>query len=131
MGLKPSPYCSIQGALRAKRIVTDSFVGDRHDPRNAYQWDHVIENLPFSAQYKANFPKLRKVRRDGHLALEVVQYVDDLRIMAHSQDQAWLASSQMAKGLAWLGLQDASWKRQRASQQPGAWAGSTVDSKGN
>ena len=49
----------------------------------------------------------RKVRLDGALASEVIEYVNDLRMTAHLEDQAWLASSQMAKGLCWLGLQDA------------------------
>ena len=103
-------------------------MGDQHASSNAYQWDHVLENLPFTQAYKASLPQIRKVRRDGGLASEVVQYVDDLRIVAYSEEQAWLASSQIAKGLSWLGLQDAARKRRRASQRPGAWAGSIISS---
>ena len=128
MGLSPSPYASVQGALRAKGYITGRLMGDRHASSNAYQWDHVLENLPFTQAYKASLPRIRKVRRDGGLASEVVQYVDDLRIVAHSEEQAWLASSQIAKGLAWLGLQDAARKKRRASQRPGAWAGSVISS---
>ena len=36
----------------------------------------------------------------------------------------------MAKGLAFLGLQDAARKRRMLSQTPGAWAGATVSSDG-
>lgn len=36
----------------------------------------------------------------------------------------------MAKGLCWLGLQDAAQKQQRANQQPGAWAGGVIASDG-
>ena len=122
MGLRPSPYASIQGGLRAKYIV----IGDRHDKENAYQWDHVVLNLPFAKNYIANLPRLKKIRVDGGLASEVVQYVDDLRIVASSAEQAWLASSQMAKGLCYLGLQDAARKRRRSSRRPGAWAGCIV-----
>ena len=128
MGLSPSPYASVQGALRAKGHITGRLMGDRHASSNAYQWDHVLENLPFTSAYKASLPQIRKVRRDGGLASEVVQYVDDLRIVAHSEEQAWLASSQIAKGLSWLGLQDAARKRRRGSQRPGAWAGSIISS---
>ena len=100
MGLSSSPYASIQGALRAKQIITTELMGDRHAEQNAYQWEHIIKNLPFSRDYVvASLLKLRKVRKDGDLASEVVQYVDDLRIVAHSKEQAWLASSQIAKGL--------------------------------
>ena len=44
---------------------------------------------------------------------------------------AWRASSQMAKGLCWYGLQDSARKKRRASQRPGAWAGSVVITDGN
>lgn len=108
MGLRPSPYASIQGGLCAKKkIVT----GKRNRKDNAYQWDKLLINLPFAETYLANLPKLRKVRRDGDLASEIVMYVDDNRIVAANPEQAWLASSQMAKGLCWLGLQDAAQKR--------------------
>jgi hypothetical protein len=52
-------------------------LGDRHAEQNAYQWEHIIENLPFSRDYVASLPKLRKVQKDGASASEVVQYVDD------------------------------------------------------
>ena len=39
-----------------------------------------------------------------------------------------MCSSKMAKGLAFLGLQDAARKRRMPSQIPGAWAGATVSS---
>ena len=70
------------------------------------------------------------MRLNGALASKVIQYVDDLRITAHSEAQAWLASSQMAKELCWLGLQDAARKKRRASQRPGAWAGSVIATDG-
>ena len=37
----------------------------------------------------------------------------------------------MAKGLCWLGLQDAARKKRRASQQPEAWAGSVIATDGD
>ena len=122
MGLTTSPYASCQAALRAKQIV----IGDRKDHDNAYQWEKLLLNLPFAEDYVATLPRIRKVRRDGGLASEVIQYVDDLRLVACSAEQAWLASSQVAKGLCWLGLQDAARKRRRCSQKPGAWAGCLI-----
>ena len=50
--------------------------------------------------------------------------------MAVSRALAWAASSCTAKGLAFLGLQDAACKQQESSQKPGAWAGAVVSSKG-
>ena len=124
MGLKSSPYNVVQGALRAKREV----MGDPGDEKNAFQWDHIIENLPCTAAYDASQPFIKKVRKDGLLASELAQYVDDCRIIAATKDLAWRSSSQVAKGLCWLGLQDAARKRRIGSQQPGPWAGSVVSS---
>ena len=58
--------------------------------------------------------------------MELIQYVDDARIVSCTAEQSWLASSQMAKGLCFLGLQDAARKRRRSSKRPGAWAGAIL-----
>ena len=44
---------------------------------------------------------------------------------------AWRSSSQIAKGLCWYGLQDATRKRRRASQRPRAWTRSVVITDGD
>ena len=44
MGLKPSPYVSIQGETCAKRIT----LSNCKDESNPFQWEKVMENLPFS-----------------------------------------------------------------------------------
>jgi len=67
-----------------------------------------------------------KVRKDGELASGVAQYIDNLRVMAATKDLAWKSSSRMAKGLSYLGLQDAACKRRDGSQKPGAWAGAVI-----
>ena len=69
MSLSPSPYASIQGALRAKQIITTELMGDRHTEQNAYHLEHIIENLPFSRDYVTSLPNLRKVRKDGALGV--------------------------------------------------------------
>ena len=53
MGLSPSPYASIQGALWAKQIITTELMGHCHEEQNAYEWEHILENLPFSRDYIA------------------------------------------------------------------------------
>lgn len=80
-------------------------------------------NLPFTEDYIASLRRFQKIQLDNRLASELVQYVDDARIVACSTEQAWLASSQIAKGLCFFGLQDTSRKRRRCSCCPGAWAG--------
>ena len=107
MGLKNSLYNIVQGALRAKREV----MGDPGDEKNAFQWDPIIENLPCTATYDALEPFIRKVRKDGLLASELAQHVDNCRIIAATKDLAWRSSSQVAKGLCWLGLQHAARKK--------------------
>jgi hypothetical protein len=100
MGLRGSPYGSVQGCLRAKR----HFMGDPKEVGNPFEWDHIELNLPCSKDYDATKPCLKKMRRDGDIASEVVQYVDNVRIIAVTRELAWLCSSKMAKGLCYLGL---------------------------
>ena len=127
MGLKSSPYNSVQGSLRAKRLV----MGNPKDENNPFAWHSVRLNLPGTEGYDPTMPWIVKLRKDGLVASDIAQYVDDVRIIAATEELAWLCSSKMAKGLAWLGLQDAARKRRMPSQRPGAWAGATVSSDGS
>jgi hypothetical protein len=78
MGLRGSPYASVQGCLRAKRHV----MGDPKEVGNLFKWDHFELNLPCSKGYDATKPWIMKMWADGDIALEVVQYVDTVRIIA-------------------------------------------------
>ena len=127
MGLRSSPYASVQGALRAKHIA----LGDPADENNPFQWDRVIENLPGTQEYDPSLPWIMKMRRDGKSASDIAQYVDDMRIIAATKELAWQCSSRTAKTLCHLGLQDAARKRRPQSQRPGAWAGATIASDGD
>ena len=127
MGLKTSPYNAVQGSQRAKRII----LGDPRDPLNPFHWATIKLNLPGTENYNPAEPWIQKMRADGLPAAEIVQYVDDVRIIAPTEELAWLCSSAMGKGLSFLGLQDAARKRRKPSQTPGAWAGATVSSKGD
>jgi hypothetical protein len=119
MGLKPSPYFAVQQNTRAKRHM----LGDPEDESNVFRWDRVIVNLPGSEWYDPSKPLIYKVRVDGTIAAEIVGYVDDNRVTSSTEEEAWLASSRVAKSAAWLGLQDAARKRRPPSQRPGPWAG--------
>ena len=122
MGLRPSPYNSVQGALRAKHFI----MGDPKEANNPFAWERIVLNLPGSKEYDPRLPWVMKVRKDGNLASGVAQYIDDLRTMASTKDLVWESSSRLAKGLSYLGLQDAARKRRDGSQKPGAWAGSVI-----
>jgi len=115
MGLKSSPYNLVQGSLRAKRLV----MGDPKDENNHFAWHSVRLNLPGTEGYDSTIPWIVKLRKDGLVASDIAQYVDDVRIIAATEELDWLCSSKMAKGLAWLGLQDAARKRRMPSQRLG------------
>lgn len=79
MGLRDSPYRSIQHMIRLKFVA----YGNKEDPDNPFQWDRVVYNLPGSTDYDSSKPWVMKLRRDGHLASEVYIYVDDGRATGH------------------------------------------------
>jgi hypothetical protein len=108
MGLRPSPYTSIQGSLRAKQMV----LGDHKDESNPYHWEWVQDNLLGDVDYDPMLPWIAKVRADGQVAAYVHIYVDDCQITALTQELEWLAASCMTKVCSWLGLQDVARKRQ-------------------
>lgn len=119
MGLKPSPYQAVAGALHFKRVL----LGDPSDETNVYQWSRVVVNIPGSVDYQVGKPWVYKERADGFMATDVCIYVDDGRSTAKDEETAWLASSKFGKTASWLGLQDAARKRMGPSQNPEPWFG--------
>ena len=95
MGVTSSPYIYTQGALQANQIIK----GDRHDSKNTFQWNRLEKNLLCLATYNATHPKVRKVRKDGLMSSDIVQYMDDTRTLAATKEFSWLAQSKMAKTL--------------------------------
>eukprot|EP00536_Pseudo-nitzschia_multiseries_P016276 jgi/Psemu1/45562/gm1.45562_g len=122
MGLKSSPYNSIQGSFQAKQIVLSC----PWDPKNPYTLDQVHLNLPGIGSYDPTEPWVSKVQVDKLHTAEMTQYVDDVQIMAPTEDLACKCSSKMAKGLCLLGLQVAAHQQRSSSRKPGAWAHATV-----
>jgi hypothetical protein len=115
MGLMGSPYGCYQGVIRAKRVVLAS----RKDGGNPFHWDTVVLNFLGDMGYDPTQPRIFKITKAGWMAADLVIYIDDCRETANSLKEAWLASSWVAKTLAWLGLQDAARKRRAPSQGPG------------
>ena len=74
-GAKPAPYGAVQMHVRALEIIQ----GDRHDPKNAFQWDHVAVNWPFERDYDPSLPRVMRIRKDGNIASNVPTYMDDGR----------------------------------------------------
>jgi hypothetical protein len=115
MGMKDSPYRSIQMMLRAK---VEAY-GDRKQHDNPFGWDRVVLNLPGNPQFDSSLPKVMKVRKDHHIASEIYVYVDDARVTAWCKEECWRATCQFSRTLTRLGIQDASRKRTEASMKPG------------
>ena len=83
MGLRDSPYCSLQWQARLKLEV----YGDCRALANPFHWDRVVFNQPGSKGYRADLPWVMKIRWDGELAAEVFVYVDDGIFIGKSDDQ--------------------------------------------
>ena len=122
MGLRDSPYRSLQWQVRLKLVV----YGDRKNLANPFHWDHVKLNLPGSPGYRADLPWVMKIRADGTIAAEIFVYVDDGRAIGHSAELAWRVARFYAAMCARLGVQDAARKRTSASRTPGPWAGTVT-----
>ena len=103
MGITLLSYNCDQEALRAKQIVK----GNQHDPKNLFRWNHIKENLGCSDIYNRLVHSLKKVWKDGDLALDIIQYIDDAQTIVLSEERSWLAQSKMVKRLSYLGLQNA------------------------
>lgn len=122
MGLRSSPYQCTQGGQWALEMA----LGDRMDEGNVFRWSYVQLNLPGSTNYDPSQPWVSLRRKDGSLAAFVVLFVDDLRVMAGTERDCWLACRQVSSTFNFLRVQDAARKRRSSSQQPGAWAGGVV-----
>ncbi len=122
MGFTFSPYQAVRGVLWAEEFI----LGDRYNFRNPFRFYIVQLNLPGMPGYDPSLPWVCKLRADGLLASELLIYVDDLRVIACSNMECWIACSWVASHINYLGLQDAPRKRREPSQEAGPWAGSVV-----
>eukprot|EP00536_Pseudo-nitzschia_multiseries_P004073 jgi/Psemu1/9200/gm1.9200_g len=93
MGLKSSPYHSVQGSLWAHRII----LGNPWDPKNSYTWDWMRLNLPGMESDDPTKAWISKLQSDGLHAADITQYVDDVHITDRTEDLAWNCSNKMAK----------------------------------
>ena len=126
MGMKDSPYRSIQLMLMMKKLA----YGKRTDQNNPYQWERVELNLPGSEDYDPTLPWVMKVRIDGHLACEIYVYVDDCRITGWSKLECWRAARRLSGILNFLGCQDAFRKRTEPVVEAGPWSGGVTSTAG-
>ena len=107
MGLTDSPYWYLQLLIHAKFIA----YGERNYPLKPFQWRHAKLNLPGEKSYTPQFPWEMKVISDEHIASEVFIYIDDGRIISHSEMICWKTAKRFCSICNSLGIQDASRKR--------------------
>ena len=124
MGFTSSPYNTVKVNLIAEEVIR----GDRHDEENAFQWHSIRLNLPGLIGYQNNDAWLSKRRKDGSMASDYVQFVDDQRLAAAGEKRMLEAGHTLSTREAYLGIQDALRKIRGAggTRYPGAWSGSVV-----
>jgi len=121
-GWQSSPYFALRMLARALEIV----MREPSDSTSAFQWDVVILNLPGMGAYDPARPRVIRLRKDGLTAADIVSFYDDVRVFGPTNPIAEQAVRQATSGVQYLGNQDATRKRQKVSQRPGAWAGSVT-----
>jgi hypothetical protein len=123
-GLQAIPIQFHKMYLIAEEIIQ----GDRDDPNNAFQWSHLLLNLPGTEHYKPSLAWVSKRRKDRSLASDFVCFVDDLWIMGQGQERVREAGNAISTRESWVGIQDALCKLScsEGTKTPGAWAGASV-----
>ena len=117
MGFKSSPYW----AAKFYYLAEEFFRGDESDSNNPLFWNNVKLNLLGNPDYNPAYPNVIKLNSlQNLLAGDIKAYVDDLRTMGHTMEQAWAIARQVAARLQYLGIQDAPRKRRVDN---GPWAG--------
>ena len=104
--------------------------GDRKDTTNPFHWDRVEFNLPGSRDYMSDLPWVMKIRKDGHLAANILVYMVDGRATRYCQDLAWKVEARVyGLGSSRWGIQDASRKQTSPMESLGPWAGTVTSTK--
>jgi hypothetical protein len=96
MGLKGSPYFSVQGGAWAHKWIK----GRMDDEDNVFRWTRVSLNLPGQVDYNPSKIWVREERTDGTLASDLVCYVDNERVAGPSLDDSWKATQRVSSGCA-------------------------------
>lgn len=112
MGIKASPY----GCVRMDQLRNEVARGDPRSPHNPFRYDTVRLNLPGSPKYDPAVPWVSKLDSEtGRIAGDVKTYVDDKRPTGRSYLHCREVARRTASMLSYLGMQDASRKRELPS----------------
>ena len=123
MGMVLSPDAVIQGLLWASEVVR----GDSSDPDNPFRWEKIRLNLPGDPSYSPTITWMSKVWGGAQeLAAYFTNYLNDSRVVAGSEKEAWRAARRVGSVWQYLRLQDAPQKSRMAGQDRGPWRGEKV-----
>ena len=96
MGFKSSPYWAAKYYYLAEEFVR----GDDQDLENPLFWDKVSLNLLGNPDYNPAYPNVIKLNSIEYLlAGDIKAYVDDIRTMGHTMEQAWAIARRVAARL--------------------------------
>ena len=124
-GMKNSPELSVTYYYLAEEFIR----GNHQDLTNPLRWDEIRLNLIGNKDYNPTFPKVYKWDKYARrIAGELIAYIDDLRSIGYSLEQAWLIARRVGSYLQYLGIQDAARKR-RVDEGP--WAGGMFSTSDN
>jgi hypothetical protein len=129
MGMRSSPYLAIRHYYWGEEFAR----GNPSRKDNPMGYDRIVLNLPGMPNYDPSYPKVMKWRDPnpnsksntaGHVAGDVVTFVDDVRITGYSKSNCWQVYHQFASRVQFLGMQNAPRKFRAPSQaNAGAWTG--------
>ena len=123
MGMKPSPFMTIRLLMWMMEIV----IGDRKEKTNPFRWDHVVLNLPGTANYDPSMPRVYKWNMSSQsIACDCKFFCDDFRVIGPNESLTKRATHKLETSMSYLGIQDATRKRRKISKRPGEWTGSIV-----
>ena len=121
MGMLPSPYHAVEQFYLAEEVAR----GSPFEPGNPCGFDSIRFNIPGSADYSPTLPWVMKWNsKSQSIAGDAVTYMDDIRFIGSTAENAWQVARRLASRLQHMGIQDAPRKRRPPSKTPGAWAGS-------
>ena len=86
--------------------------GDRRDKSNFLRFDDIIINAIGSKNFNPDLPNVYKYDRiNKKIAGDLIGYVDNLRTLGFTLEEAWQIARQVASRLQYMGVQDAGRKR--------------------
>ena len=121
MGAKSSPEWAV-----CFYYIADEFVrGNERDPTNPFYFDKVFINAVGAPGFNPSLPWVFKYNsKTKQVAGDARAYINDLRALGCTMEQAWMIAWRITSRLQYLGIQDAP-RKQRIDEGP--WAGTVYD----